>query len=251
VIAQRGGPAVVEVPIDLGGLRSPPPPTSSACSKTSAASLHQSPRLRVASADPWPPPGSPATPGSPPQAVARSAPASSTSSPRPPAQYRLGVAIGWAQLPEARRCRRERLDAWLDEQVRTAARPKEKKSGKSAEADLRRRFLRQAVQEAAHTLLNRLALVRILEHHGVIRPAVVTGGWSSPAYEQEFTHYAGPLAGDETRGYRALLEAVFAELAIDLPGLFGPVGLTPLFPVPAAVLREVIEALNDPALASA
>ncbi|WP_437909612.1 BREX-6 system adenine-specific DNA-methyltransferase PglX [Sorangium sp. So ce327] len=166
-------------------------------------------------------------------------------------EYRLDVAPSKAQLPEARRCRRERLEAWIDEQVRSARKPKDKKAGKGADAELRQRFLQQAAKEAAHTLLNRLVLVRILEHHGVLRPAVVTGGWSSPAYEQEFVHYAGPLASDDTRGYRALLEAVFAELAVDLPGLFGPVGLTPLFPVPAAVLREVITALNDPALASA
>ncbi|WP_437553173.1 BREX-6 system adenine-specific DNA-methyltransferase PglX [Sorangium sp. So ce367] len=166
-------------------------------------------------------------------------------------EYRLDVAPSKAQLPEARRCRRERLEAWIDEQVRSARKPKDKKAGKGADAELRQRFLQQAAKEAAHTLLNRLVLVRILEHHGVLRPAVVTGGWSSPAYEQEFVHYAGPLASDDTRGYRALLDAVFAELAVDLPGLFGPVGLTPLFPVPAAVLREVITALNDPALASA
>ncbi|WP_437310922.1 BREX-6 system adenine-specific DNA-methyltransferase PglX [Sorangium sp. So ce388] len=166
-------------------------------------------------------------------------------------EYRLDVAAAKAQLPEARRCRRERLEAWIDEQARSARKPKDRKPGKGADAEVRQRFLHQAAKEAAHTLLNRLVLVRILEHHGVLRPAVVTGGWSSPAYEQEFVHYAGPLASDDTRGYRALLDAVFAELAVDLPGLFGPVGLTPLFPVPAAVLREVITALNDPALASA
>ncbi|MGK3963932.1 BREX-6 system adenine-specific DNA-methyltransferase PglX [Sorangium sp. So ce1667] len=166
-------------------------------------------------------------------------------------EYRLDVAAAKAQLPEARRCRRERLEAWIDEQARSARKPKDKKPGKGADAELRQRFLQQAAKEAAHTLLNRLVLVRILEHHGVLRPAVVTGGWSSPAYEQEFVHYAGPLASDDTRGYRALLDAVFAELAVDLPGLFGPVGLTPLFPVPAAVLREVVTALNDTALASA
>jgi hypothetical protein len=80
---------------------------------------------------------------------------------------------------------------------------------------------------------------------------VVTGGWDSPAYEQEFVHYAGPLAQDDTRGYRDLLDVVFSELALDLPGLYGPVGLVPLFPMPAAVLRELVEALNDKELESA
>ena len=166
-------------------------------------------------------------------------------------EYRLDVALDKAQLPEARRCRRQRLEAWLDEQARGALAPTDKKASRTAEAAQRQRSLQQAVKEAAHTLLNRLVVVRILEHHGVLMPAVVTGGWSAPAYEQEFIHYAGPLAADDTRGYRALLDAVFAELAIELPGLFGPVGLTPLFPVPVTMLREVIEALNDPTLASA
>jgi len=166
-------------------------------------------------------------------------------------EYRLDVALDKAQLPEARRCRRQRLEAWLEEQARSMRGPTATKPSKTEEAEERQRFLQQAVKEAAHTLLNRLLVVRILEHHGVLAPAVVTGGWSSPAYEQEFVHYAGPLAADDTRGYRALLDAVFAELAVELPGLFGPVGLTPLFPVPVTMLREVIEAVNDPALASA
>ena len=161
-------------------------------------------------------------------------------------EYRLDVGIEKARLPEARKCRRERLEAWLDEQVRANGKSK----GKGA-VDLRQRHFQRAVKEAAHTLLNRIVLLRILEHHGIMSPAVVTGGWSSPAYEKEFVHYAGPLTDDDTRGYQVLLDTMFAELAVELPGLFGPVGLTPLFPVPATTLREVVEALNDPALASA
>src|SRR5262245_5980434 len=158
-------------------------------------------------------------------------------------EYRLDFSIEKAKLPEARRCRRERLDAWLEEQER-ATPPKKKKD----KAELRKRCLAAVVKEAGHTLLNRLVLLRILEHHGVVSPAVVSGGWDSPAYEHEFVHYAGPLAGDDSRGYRVLLETVFAELALDLPGLFGPVGLTSLVPIHAAVLRDVVTALNDRAL---
>ena len=171
-------------------------------------------------------------------------------------EYRLDVAPDKAGLPEARRCKRERLDAWLDAEVASSSDSSSSggagkaKPGKHAEA-ARQRAFDQAVKEAASTLLNRLVLIRILEHHGALRPAVVTGGFKSPAYEQEFLHYAGPLAGDDTRGYAALLDVVFAELALDLPGLFGPVGLTPLFPIPAASLRAVVDALNDPALDSA
>ncbi|HEY5959697.1 MAG TPA: BREX-6 system adenine-specific DNA-methyltransferase PglX, partial [Polyangiaceae bacterium] len=124
------------------------------------------------------------------------------------------------------------------------------KKTKDTEA-LRKRFLEQAVKEAAHTWVNRLVLLRILEQHELVTPAVLTGGWKSPAYDQEFIHYAGPLAQDDTRGYRDLLDTVFGELALELPGLYGPVGLVALFPMPGALLRELVQALNEPALDSA
>lgn len=56
-------------------------------------------------------------------------------------------------------------------------------------------------------------------------PAVLTGGRKSHVYDQEFVHYAGPLAQDDTRGYRDSLDIVFGELSLELPGLYGPVGL--------------------------
>lgn len=160
-------------------------------------------------------------------------------------EHQLDVAPTTARLPAARRSRRERLDAWLDEQARAG------KGTKTPPKELRERFFRQAVEEAAQTLLNRLVFLRILEHHDVLRPHLVTGGFRSPGYAGEFLQYAGPLAQDDSKGYAVLLQAVFDELALELPGLFGPVGLTALFPVPAAMLREVVEALNEPALDSA
>jgi hypothetical protein len=161
-------------------------------------------------------------------------------------EYQLDVGPEKARLPEARRRRRERLEAWLEEQARAAG----GRTKKERDA-LRPRFFGQAVQEAAYTLLNRLVLVRILEHHGFSTPLVVTGGWRSSGYASEFAHYAGPLAGDDSQGYPHLLDAIFGELSLELPGLFGPVGLTPLFPVPAASLHAVVDVLNDPDLASA
>ena len=160
-------------------------------------------------------------------------------------EYRLDTPeLEKAKLPPARRQRRKRLEEWLAAQERTLS---TKKKGEKP-ADLRRRALDQAVKEAAHTWLNRLVFLRILEHHGLSTPAVLTGGWKSPGYANEFARYAGPLATDDSLGMVPLLRAVFAELALELPGLFGPVGLTELFPVPAAALRETIEALNDKAL---
>lgn len=161
-------------------------------------------------------------------------------------EYRLQTSPERAKLPVERRVRRERLEAWLEEQVR--ATPAPEREGKAAEKALHERFRREAVKEAAYTLLNRLVFVRILEHHGLIQPALLSGGWESPAYRDEFVHYSHALQGDDTRGYAALLELLYAELALDLPGLFGPVGLTQLLPISAASLRDVITVLNDKAL---
>ena len=161
-------------------------------------------------------------------------------------EYRLDSDADKAKLPEVRRCRRQHLDDWLDERERALPNKKGLKP-----LELRRRALDQAVKEAAHTWLNRLVFLRILEHHGLSQPAVLTGGWKSPGYANEFARYAGPLAQDDSLGMLPLLKIIFAELALELPGLFGPVGLTELFPMPAAALRETIEALNDSALDSA
>jgi hypothetical protein len=162
-------------------------------------------------------------------------------------RYRLSVDIKKAGLDEVHRKRRERLEAWLEERV-LATQPK--KASKKDLAALRQRHLDDAVKEAAATFLNRIVLLRHLEALGLSRPAVVTGGWNSKGY-REFRGFAPALAGDETEGFAALLQVVFDELAMDLPGLFGDVGLTRLFAIPAATLREVLERLDDPRLASA
>jgi hypothetical protein len=160
-------------------------------------------------------------------------------------RYRLSLSLEKAKLPEDLRKKRERLEAWLDERVRTAN-PKDKKAAEAARA----RFLREAQKEAAATLVNRLVLLRHLEALGLSRPAVVTGGWTSKGY-QELRAFAPALCSDETEGYAALLQLVFDELALDLPGLFGDVGLTRLFLIPPATLREVVQRLDDPGLAPA
>ncbi|MBK8256775.1 MAG: BREX-6 system adenine-specific DNA-methyltransferase PglX [Polyangiaceae bacterium] len=164
-------------------------------------------------------------------------------------RYRLSVAIEHAGLDEAHRRRRRRIEAWIDERAR-AARPKNKAELKVASD----RLLALAEKEAAATLVNRLVLLRQLEALGLFRPAVVTGGWSSKAY-REFREFAPTLCAngtsDPTEGYATLLQLVFDELATDLPGLFGDVGLTRLFPIPAAALRDVVERFDNPDLASA
>ena len=160
-------------------------------------------------------------------------------------QYRMSVPINEAGLDETHRRRRERIEAWIDERAR-AAKPK----NKDELAAVRERLLRQAEKEAAATLMNRLVLLRHLEAHGVSKPPVLTGGWSSKGY-REFREFAPGLTTDETEGYATLLQFVFDELANTMPGLFGSVGLTRFLPLPASTLREVVDLLDDQALASA
>jgi len=160
-------------------------------------------------------------------------------------QYRLSVPIHEAGLDETHRRRRERIEAWIDERAR-ATKPKNKTELKATTE----RLLAQAEKEAAATLVNRLVLLRHLEARGLSKPVVVTGGWNSKGY-RELREFAPGLTTDETEGYATLLQLVFDELANTMPGLFGSVGLTRLFPLPASTLREVVDLLDDPALASA
>jgi hypothetical protein len=166
-------------------------------------------------------------------------------------EYQLGIAADKAKLSAERREKRRRLELSLEERARTAPKAGQGKQSKQKSGEVDATELRLAATEAAHTLLNRLTFLRILEHHGVLKPALVTGGWESPAFEQEFAHYGAEFKDEPSRGYLHLLEAVYAEYALDLPALFGPVGITTLFPVPVPTLRAVLELLSDPALDSA
>ena len=68
--------------------------------------------------------------------------------------------------------------------------------------------------------------------HPLRKPALVTGGWESRGY-QDFRQLArGVVRDDDTEGYGFLLQLVFEDLAKDLPGLFGPVGVADLIPIP-------------------
>jgi hypothetical protein len=117
-------------------------------------------------------------------------------------------------------------------------------------------FRREAEKLAAATLLNRLVMLRLLEAPGtngtapMRSPAVVTSGWESRGYK-DFRELAPALVrGDATEGYSFLLRLVYADLATELPGLYGDAGVADLVPIPPATLRHVIEALDDPRLAS-
>ncbi len=158
--------------------------------------------------------------------------------------YQLSIPLHKAGLSEEMRVKRQRLENWLEEQSRS------ERQGKEKDKQARERYLRTAEKLAAATLLNRLVVIKQMEAHGLIKPAVVTGGWQSRGY-REFRDFAPELLKDESEGYSILLQLLYDELALDLPGLFGNVGVTVLFPIPMSTLRAVIAALNEPALADA
>jgi len=157
---------------------------------------------------------------------------------------RLAVPVAKAGLSEERRIRRQRLEAWIDEQARS----NRAKGETLKQAQERHRLAAEKL--AAATFLNRLVVVKQLEAYQLVKPKVVTGGWDSPAY-RELRDFAPDFLKDESEGYGALLQLLFDELALDLPGLFGEVGVSALFEIPTATLRAVIAALDDPELAGA
>ncbi len=166
--------------------------------------------------------------------------------------YRFAVKpIKDAGLDEAAAAKRARLDAWIAEQLRAQAAEGVKAKDARSDDDFRRDIEKQA----ASTLLNRLVLLRLMEAPGsagkpLRAPAVVTGGWDSRGYK-DFRQLAPDLVrGDDTEGYAFLLKLVFEDLAKDLPGLYGSMGLADLIPIPAAALRFAVDSLNEPELES-
>jgi hypothetical protein len=161
--------------------------------------------------------------------------------------YRLSVRSQDAGLDEAAKTKRQRLDSWLDEQLRAQA-----AGGRRRQRD---DFLREAEQQAAYTLLNRLVILRLMEEPGpsgqpLRKPALIKGGWGSTAY-QDFRDLArGVVRDDPTEGFGFLLQLVFEELAEDLPGLFGSAGIGDLIPILPATLRQAVEELNKEELES-
>lgn len=181
------------------------------------------------------------------------------------ADYALAIADpSQAKLSEAKAMRRARLDEWVDEQVRAQpdwpkwdklAKGKSKKDQDAAAKAIAvevARFRAEVVKQAAYTWLNRLVYLRLLEGMK-LRPAkLLSGGLRSSEYA-DFRELAQGLVTsehDESEGYRMLLELVFDELALELPGLYERSGLGELVPMRWSTLRHVIETLDDPELAS-
>ena len=157
--------------------------------------------------------------------------------------YRLAIKVSEAGLRQALFVKRQRLEAWLDEQVRAEA-------VRGTRQRTRDDFRREVEKQAAYTLLNRLVFLRLLEAFKQRSPEIVTGGWNSLGY-RNFREIAPALVrNDETEGYAQLLTLVFDDLAIDLPGLYGPAGMADLIPIPAKSLRAIVDAFDDMELAS-
>jgi hypothetical protein len=152
--------------------------------------------------------------------------------------YRMSLPLASAGLAEESSRKRQRLEDWLAEQVRSGNR-----GAKETDAQARERHLKSALKIAAATFLNRLVVLRQMEALGMIRVKVLTGGWNSGAYK-EFREFGAALLSDESEGYGTLLRLLYEELALDMPGLFGEVGVSSLFPIPTATLRSTVEALG-------
>src|SRR5581483_11120776 len=113
--------------------------------------------------------------------------------------------------------------------------------------ELRALLAHFVAQEIGSTTLNRLVALRMAEERDLIRQAV-GGGLASEAFQtyEQLTHGA---LGSRAETYRAFVECLYDELAVDLPLLFDRA--TPesrIFPSERC-LDEVLRLLNDAALA--
>jgi hypothetical protein len=95
-----------------------------------------------------------------------------------------------------------------------------------------------------------MLILRLMEASGLHGGSIAGQGWNSVTYKTFRQIAPAVIQDDETEGLGFLLQLIFEDLAVDLPGLFGPAGTAELITVPSATLRAVIEALNDPQLDS-
>ncbi len=103
------------------------------------------------------------------------------------------------------------------------------------------------VREIGFTVLNRLAALRLCEERELVVDCV-RKGMTSEGF-QLFDRLTGGALGPRYDTYRAFLENLFDELALDLGVLFDRrTPLSHVFPS-ERTLEEVLKLLNDPALA--
>ena len=153
--------------------------------------------------------------------------------------YRWGMPADG--LDEGLLARRKRLEAWVNEQA----------------ADDRRTptaYLLALLEQAAATHLHRHVMLRMLEatpaRGKALRPTpVLTGGKRSRGY-LDFRALAPALIDDPSEGYELLLGYVFEDLALELPGVFGSVGIVDLVPLSVAMHEALVKALDATELVS-
>lgn len=151
--------------------------------------------------------------------------------------YPDGTALDVAKTEGDRRAAEDLLALWTHFEAAEAS------SAKARRAIAYQRLVR----EIGFTLLNRLAALRLCEERGLLVECV-RRGLASDGF-QLFDRIAGGALGNRYQTYRAFLESLFDELALDLGVLFDrstPQSL--VFPSEAA-LTEVLAWLNDPELA--
>lgn len=104
--------------------------------------------------------------------------------------------------------------------------------------------MHQLVREQAFTILNRFAALRLSEERNIIRPSI-NEGYNSKGFKVYDQLTGGAKAGEQYQRYRWYLNAVFDEMATDLPAVFdrhSPYAL--MFPS-EKVLREILKIINS------
>jgi len=115
-------------------------------------------------------------------------------------------------------------------------------------SDRREAAYQRMVREIGFTTLNRLAALRLCEERGLVLECV-RKGMGAEGF-QLYERIAGGALGNRYQTYRAFLESLFGELALDLGVLFDrTIPHSQVFPNEAA-LTDVLELLNDPELAA-
>ncbi|MCC6645747.1 MAG: SAM-dependent methyltransferase [Polyangiaceae bacterium] len=161
-------------------------------------------------------------------------------------RLRLSVPRARAGLGEQEARLRARLESWLAE--------RERAHGASSRAGAAFDARALAVSELGASWLHRLVLLRQLEACGISRPTVLTGGWRSKGYLELRSHAPALTDGQGDSGHEGLdvlLRLVFDELSVELPGLYGEHPLDRTISLSPGALRELVTALDAPALATA
>lgn len=104
------------------------------------------------------------------------------------------------------------------------------------------------MRECAFTFLNRLAAFKMMESRGLVQECVSRGPESSGF--KEFTGLAPGLAVLPDKGYRLYLECLCDEVGREVGVLFNRNDAASLLWPARRTLEEVLERLNDPALAA-